>query len=251
MAQYDIIGSVVVLKQNKLKKKEKLKLAKELLKRPSIKTVVEKKDKIKGRLRTFKTKFIAGEKNLEVLHKENSCKFRLNVESCYFSPRLSGERKEIASLVKKKDRVLVMFAGVGPFSVLIAKKVKEVVAIELSKACSKYAGVNVKLNKLNNLEVIQGDVKKKINKKFGKFSVIVMPRPNLKESFLKEAFSVSKKGTKIYYYCFGHVDELGNLIKEVHEKAKESKKKIKILKIKKAGDIAPYKFRYRVDVEVM
>ncbi|MFH1325148.1 MAG: hypothetical protein ABIH49_00060 [archaeon] len=32
-----------------------------------------------------------------------------------------------------------------------------------------------------------------------KFEVIVMPRPQLKESFLREAFMLSKKGTRIFY----------------------------------------------------
>jgi len=254
MASYDFIGNIAVMKFGKEKKKEKIKLAKQLLKRKNITTVVEKSDKVRGRLRTLKTKHLVGEKTLETLYKENGCKFRLNIETCYFSPRLSEERKEIASLVRKKDRVLVLFSGVDPYAILIAKKAKEVVSIELSRACDKYAKTNIKLNHLSNLTHIQGDVKKVIEKqkrKLGKFDVIVMPRPNLKNSFLEDGFKLVKKGTKIHYYCFGHEDKLGKLIKQVHEESKKAKKKIKILKIKKAGNIAPYKFRYRVDILVL
>ena len=78
-----------------------------------------------------------------------------------------------------------------------------------------------------------------------------MPRPQLKDSFLKEAFQLSKKGTRIYYYDFCKIDEISSIVEKVKIKAKESKKNIKILQIKNAGDIAPYKIRLRIDFQVV
>lgn len=261
MANYDIIGSIAIVKfKRDMKKSDKIKLAKELLKRKNIKTVLEKSERVKGRLRTFKTKFLQGINTRETIHKENNCRFKLNVETCYFSPRLAEERKEIASKIRKKDKVLVMFAGVAPYAVIITKKTGEkVIAIELSRECNKYARENVKLNKLNNVVLIQGDVKRVVTK--GglivkgnmvplQFDVIVMPRPNLKETFLKQAFYVSKKGTIIFYYGFCKESEAGKMLEEIYKESKKAKKKIKILKIKKAGDIAPYKYRYRFDIKI-
>ncbi len=260
MTNYDIIGSIAIMKFGKEGKKEKLKIAKQLLKRKNIKTVLEKAEKVKGRLRTIKTNYLAGINTKETIHKENNCKFKLNVDKCYFSPRLSEERKDISEKIKKKDNVLVMFAGVAPYAIIIAKKARKVVAIELSRECNKYAQDNLKLNKINNLSLVQGDVKKVV-KKGGlivkgnlvplQFDVIVMPRPNLRESFLKEAFSVCKKGTVIYYYGFCNENRLGKLIEEVYKESKKAKKKIKILRIKKAGDVAPYKYRYRIEIKVL
>ena len=253
MANYDILGNIAIMKfDKKTSKKQKLREVKRLLKRKDVKTVLEKTDKVSGRLRTIKTRFIAGIKTKEAVYKENGCKFKLNVETCYFSPRLAEERKQIALRIKKKNKVLVMFSGVNPFGIVIAKKTgASVVSVELGKDCNRYAKENSKINKLSNkIQIIQGDVKNKVTGKLGKFDVIVMPRPNLKETFLKQAFSVSKKGTMIYYYCFGHEDKLGKLVEEVYREARKSKKKIKIIKIKKAGEIAPYKFRYRVEIKV-
>ena len=34
------------------------------------------------------------------------------------------------------------------------------------------------------------------------FNYIVMPRPQLKDSFLQQAFMLSKKGTIVFYYDF-------------------------------------------------
>ena len=219
----------------------------------SVRTILEKQGKVKGRLRKIQTKHLAGEKTKEVLYKENDCLFRFNVDSCYFSSRLSSERKEVAEKIKKRDEVLVMFGGVAPFAIVIAKKKKpkKVVSIELGRECSKYAKMNVERNKLEKIvEVVQGNVRKKLPVMKEKFSKIIMARPNLKDSFLDVAFPLAKKKGMIYYYGFYHEDDVEKLKELIISEAKKAKKKIKILGIKKTGDIAPYKYRYRADIKV-
>ena len=248
---YDVIGSIAVLKFDKATKKEKKKLALELLKQNNIKTVLEKTEKVKGRLRKYKTRFLGGIKTTETLHKENACWFKLDVDECYFSPRLSNERKEVANKIKQGDKVLVMFSGVGPYSIVIGKlsKAEKVISIELARSCNKYARENVEINKLDNVEIIQGDVKKIIPKLKQRFDVIVMPRPQLKQSFLKQAFSVSKKGTRVFYYDFGR--DVGEILKRIYLESKKAKKKIKVERVKKAGEVAPFKYRWRVDLKLV
>lgn len=258
MSDYNILGNIAIIKGEingkKKNKKEKLKEARELLKIPSVKSVFEKIGNVKGRLRTINVKHILGEDNLVAVHKENGCLFKFNVSSCYFSPRLSGERKKIAFKIKKNDSVLVMFAGVGVYPIVICK-IKEpaiIVGIDLGRECCKYFQENLRLNKMRNkIKIIHGDVKKKINKNLGKFDVVVMPRPNLKESFLKQGLSVSKKGTRIFYYGFCNEKDINNTADNLVKEAEKLKRKIKILKIVKAGEIAPYKFRYRVEIKVL
>ncbi|MEK6897977.1 MAG: hypothetical protein AABX28_01315 [Nanoarchaeota archaeon] len=254
---YDFFGNVVLVKfPRNTNKKEKMKFAENLIrKNKSIKTVLEKSGKFSGRLRKQETKYIFGEKTKEVLYRENGCVFRFNIDETYFSPRLSNERKEIAEKIKKGDEVFVMFAGVAPFSIVIARnsKAKKVYSNEINREANKYAQLNIELNKVKNKVVlIPGDIKR-VAEKLGskKFDVIVMPRPRLKESFLKEAFSLSKKGTRIFYYDFCDNDEKNIILEKIKNEAKKSGKKIKILKIKTAGEIAPYKIRLRVDLKVL
>ena len=253
MADYDIIGNIPIIKSEGKTNNQKLKQAKELLKRPFIKTVLEKSTDIKGRLRTFKTKYVAGIKTLETIQSENNCKFKLNVETCYFSPRQGNDRKLIASKIKKKDNVLVMFSGIAAYPIVIykTKKPNHITAIEISRECNKYAKENLKINKIpeDKITLIQGDVKKKIPK--SKFDVIMMTRPNLKTTFLEQALQVSKKGTRIFYHGFCHQDDLNKLKQELLDEANKLKRKIKITKTAKAGDIAPYKYRYRVEIKVL
>jgi tRNA (guanine37-N1)-methyltransferase len=222
-----------------------------------IKTVIEKSGKFSGRLRRMETKHLAGEKNKEVLYKENGCVFRFNIDRTYFSPRLSNERKEISSFIKKGSEVLVMFAGVAPFSIVIAKdsSSKIVYSNEINREANKYAELNSEINGVKNkIKFVNGDIKKvaiKLKDEGKKFDFIVMPRPNLKESFLEQAFMLSKKGTRIYYYDFCKVDETDLIVKKIKQQAEKFKKKINILKVKPAGEIAPYKIRVRVDFEIL
>jgi tRNA G37 N-methylase Trm5 len=78
-----------------------------------------------------------------------------------------------------------------------------------------------------------------------------MPRPNLKDTFLETAFSLSKKGTRIYYYGFCKAVDEDKIIEQIKKEALKAKKKIKILNVKKAGEIAPYKVRLRVDFKIL
>ena len=255
---FNILGNIAIVNfSDKTKLKDKKTFAKEILKKnQNIKTILEKSGKFSGRLRKMKTKYLAGEKNKEVLYRENNCVFRFNIDTTYFSPRLSNERKEIASLIKKDDKVLVMFSGVGPYSICIAKNSgAEVYSNEINREANKYAELNIKLNEVRDkVELISGDIKKaaeKLKNKKQKFSVIVMPRPKLKESFLKQAFMLSKKGTKIFYYDFCKIEDKNKIIEKIKNEARKAKKKIKILRIKPSGEIAPYKIRLRVDFEIL
>jgi tRNA (guanine37-N1)-methyltransferase len=255
-AAYDIFGNIALVKFNpKTKVSEKKRIANKLLRNnKSIKTILEKTHGFSGRLRKQKTKYVAGEKTKEAVYRENNCVFRFNVDSTYFSPRLSNERKEIAGKVKKGEKVLVMFAGVAPFPIVIAKNSKAdcIYSNEINREANKYAELNIGLNNVKEkITLLNGDVKRVAGKVKEKFDVIVMPRPQLKDTFLREAFSLSKKGTNVFYYDFCKDEEIKNVVEKVKEEAKKYRKKIKVLKIKKAGEIAPYRYRIRIDFKVL
>jgi tRNA (guanine37-N1)-methyltransferase len=255
MRAYDLFGNIALAKFSEgTKASEKKKYALGLLaQNKSIKTVLEKSRKFKGRLRKQETKYIAGEKTKEVLYRENDCVFRFNIDKTYFSPRLSNERNEIAGFVRKKDKVLVMFAGAAPYSIVIARKSgAKVWSNELNREANKYGKLNAELNKVKDKIVFEdGDIKRVVKEIGEKFDVIVMPRPQLKDSFLSEAFLVSKKGTRIYYYDFCKDKEIPMVVDKVESEAEIAKKKIKITKVKMAGEIGPYRYRIRVDLKVL
>lgn len=256
MKGYDIVGNIAIVKFDRgdssaKKKKEAVKIIKE---NKGISTVLEKSGRFKGRLRTLTTKFIAGQKTKEALYRENGCTFRFNVDNCYFSPRLSNERIEVARMVKPRESVLIMCGGVAPFAIIMGKisQAEKIVSVELSRECSKYALENVKRNKLQDkIKIVQGNVRKVLPKMNEKFDRIVMTRPNLTDPFLDVAFKRIRKGGIIHYYGFYSEDEVHKLRELIESESENAGRKIKILKIKKAGDIGVKKFRYRVDFKVL
>jgi len=255
---YSILGRVAIVNfPDDTKASVKKTFAKELLeKNKSIRTVLEKSGKFKGRLRKQETKFLAGENTKEVLHRENGCEFRFNIDSTYFSPRLANERKEMSEVVKKGEEVFIMFSGVCPFPIVVGKnsKAKKVYANKLNREANKYAELNIKKNKLRDkVKLIPGDCKKicsRLQEEGKTYDVVMMPRPNLDDSFLEDAFKVTRKGTRVYYYGFCHLDNRDEMVEMIYAEAKKAGKKIKILNKKNAGDTAPYKIRYRIDFEV-
>jgi len=253
MANYDVIGNIVIVKFPRGEKTARKKdwAGKFLKEHKNVKTVLEKSDKIKGRLRIGKSKFILGERTKEALYRENGCEFRLNVDTCYFSPRLASDRLEIAKKARNGEKVLVMFSGVGVYGVVIGKNSKalRIVCVELGREPSRYASENVKRNKVH-VEVVQGDVRKKVPLMKEKFDRIVMARPNLKDTFLDVAFSVVKKGGVIHYHGFYSEDDKSKMLEDIKSEASRAGRKIRILGVKKIGEIGVRKFRWRVDLKV-
>jgi tRNA G37 N-methylase Trm5 len=144
-----------------------------------------------------------------------------------------------------------MFAGISPYPIVIAKKLKEakksatIYSNELNKQASISAKQNIALNKLQkSIILIPGDAKKLPSKLKHKFDIILMPRPNLKETFLPSALKLSKKGTTIFYHGFGTKETV------LQEIRKATKNKIGRIKIRKAGDIGPYLFRWQAQFKI-
>ena len=249
---FDVIGSICVIEiKDEVKKYEK-KIAESIIElNKSIKSVFKRIGARKGKHRIYKLKLIGGENNKIALHKENGVLFKLDVEKCYFSPRLCNERLRISRLVKKNESVLVMFSGVGPYIFVILKNsiAKEVYGIEINKTCHKYALENLKLNKIdeNKIKLFNSDVKKILPKLNKKFDRILMPLPKESMLYLDLAVKKIKKDGIIHLYTFIEEDGENELKKEIGKHIK----KFKILNIVKCGVYGPRIFRACVDIKVL
>jgi len=160
---YDIVGDIAIIEIPKeLEKKEKI-IGKALLDNvKSVNTVVKKVGIHKGKFRLQEHKVIAGKKTKRTLYKENGCIFEIDIDKTYFSTRSSTERKRIADLTKKGENVLVMFSGIAPFPLVISKNsdARYIYGIELNKEAHNLAKTNIKLNKANNIHLINADARK-------------------------------------------------------------------------------------------
>jgi tRNA (guanine37-N1)-methyltransferase len=254
---FDIIGSkekavAIVEIPEELKQKEKL-IAEAIMKlNKNVKSVLKKVSERKGELRLREYELLAGDVNTEVIHKEYGYLLKLDPQKVYFSPREATERQRIASQVKENETVLVMFSGIAPFAIAIAKKqpeVKKVYAIELNDIAHQYAIENVRINKLGHkIVLILGDVREVCKKYYEKFDRIVMPLPLGAENFLDVAIACLKENGIIHFYSWGKEPDLfSNALKLIEENCKKLNKKFEILSKRK---VLPYKPRtYKICIE--
>jgi len=239
---FDIIGDIAILDETGTQK-QALALLKE---HSNLKAILKRAGVHKGKYRTRKLSWLAGEKRKITRYKESGCLFDLNVEKCYFSPRLSNERLRITKQVKKNETILVLFSGVAPYPCVIAKNkpVKEIHAIEINPVAHKYAQSNVQLNKLNNIILYKGDVKKVLPKIKQKFDRIIMVLPKENHKYLDLLAKNLKKGGIIHMQSI--LKEEG-LRKQAKDLLSEYLKKFKIKKIVKCGAYSPYVYRVCID----
>ncbi len=203
---YDLLGNIAIIDvSQKLRKKERdiAELIMETHKQ--IGTVVAKAGPVSGKYRRREYRHVAGKKTFIAKYSENGCRFEFDIRKSFFSNRLSYERNRLAALVRSKETVIVMFAGIGPFAIEIAKAHPDsrVVAIELNKDAFVAMKKNIELNKVKNVVPLLGDVRKVALKYRKKADRIVMPLPKEGYKFLDSAFVAAKKNAIVHFYYFG------------------------------------------------
>jgi tRNA (guanine37-N1)-methyltransferase len=250
---FDIFGDLILVEiPAKLVKKEKL-IGESFLKLyPNIRAIFKKTGKVSGIERVRPVKRIAGTGTSEATYKESGCTFKFDISKVFFSPRLSTEREKIFAKVKPGETVLDMFAGVGPFAILIAKKqplVKKVFAIDINSIAISYLRENAKFNKVSDkVEAFVGDSTAIIPKKFkGIVDRVIMNLPKTSLNFLPSALKALKpKGGIIHYYTFKFSKQ--EVIAEVSTRLKF--KKHKILAIRNVKPYAPREYCFCADIKI-
>ena len=230
---FDQYGSIAVIDiDDALRHKEK-EVARAIMdSNQNIKTVVAKAGPVHGIYRTREYRYVAGRRTFMAEHRENGCTFRFDVRKAFFSNRLSYERARVRDLSKPKENVMVMFAGVGPFAIEIAKANKDskVVAVELNRDAYGYMLGNIALNKTSNVSAILSDVKELPPEYDNYADRIIMPLPQSSLEFLDDAFRIAKDGATVHLYMFGKKEEAPDTAKlAVRESAKRNGAKVSFL----------------------
>lgn len=257
---YDIIGSrekavAIVEIPEDLKSKEK-EIAEQIMNRhKNVKSVLKKVSERKGVFRTRDYELLLGDPDTEVIHKETGCRFRLDPRKVYFSGREGTERLRMAKIVKPKETILVMFSGIGPFPIVIAKKqpkIKKIISIEINPIAFEYMKENIKMNKLEDKIIpVLGDVRKKCRDWFGKCDRVVMPLPHEAHKFLDIAFKCLKPvGGFIHLYLIEGEDEVKERVKEIIKDLKKKTKKEIDFETREVLPYAPGVKKYCVDIEI-
>ena len=170
-----------------------------LLETLGVKTVCVKEGPVSGELRVPKIRVLAGN-GTETVHKENGCLYKLDVAKVMFSKGNVQERARPARLARPGEVVVDMFAGIGYFSVPLAKACPEcrVYSIELNPDAVRYLKENVALNKLGNVGIVEGDCRDAVI--LQKADRVIMGYLPGTERFLEAAFGFLKERGVIHFH---------------------------------------------------
>jgi len=170
---------------------------------------------VKGELRVRQLKIISGN-GFFTIHKENGIRIAVNPADVYFSPRLSGERKRVMDKVYNGEIIIDMFCGAGPFSILIAKnKNVDIYAIDKNPSAIEYLKMSIKLNKINNIRPILGNVMD-VMEELPFADRIIMDLPFYSINFIDLALRRSKRGTIIHLYII--TDDVSSILKSLENR---------------------------------
>ena len=209
---FDVIGDIAVVRvDEKLDSKKELIASLILEKNKVIKTVLRQTSAVEGEYRIRGLEYLAGERKTTTLHRENGCVFHVDLSQVYFSPRLSHERLRVAHMVSPGETVVNMFAGVGAFSILIARRRPgaRVFSIDKNPVAHDLQLANIRVNKVDQRVIpLLGDAGEIIRSSLrGRADRVLMPLPERASEFLPDAqLALKDLGGVIHFYVHVHAD---------------------------------------------
>ena len=254
----DVIGDIAIIEiPPELKGHESLIGEAVLETHKNVRTVLAKVGAITGTYRLRSFDFIAGEQRTTTIHKEHGCQYHVDVATAYFSPRLSHEHNRVASLVQKGETVVDLFAGVGPFSVLIAKKNVDarVFAVDINPEAIELLKRNIRLNRVENRVIpILGNADHAVEERLlGVADRVIMNLPEKAITFVDTACkAVKPAGGTIHYYAFIRLpDSVENEQQRFSEAVEKAGRKMEAFLFAKAiRETAPYKWQIVLDAKI-
>ena len=255
ISAFDQIGSIIIVRiPDSLISKKKI-IGETLLEQvKTTKSVFFQSSPVEGDFRTRNLELLAGDDKTETEYKESGCRFIVDVEKTFFSPRLSTERERISNLVNDNETIVNMFGGIGMFSILSAKKKScTVYNIDINPDASTLCEENTRLNKLKgNVISLNGDASDIIKKELqNSANRVLMLLPERSDEFLDSAISSLKTNGIIHYYSHIHADKKQDAAKlsEAHF-LKTNTTHSKILNSKIVRPIGPRFYQTVVDAAI-
>lgn len=251
---YDVVGDIAItIISPELEHRAQLIGETILRQNKKIKVVARRAGHYSGEYRTLPLEIIAGEDRKETEHCESGVRLLLNPEKVYYSVRSGTERKRIASLVQSGEEVLVLFSGIGPFPLVIARNssAREIIGIEKNPEAHRYGLENLARNKkIRNVRLYQGDVDEVLARWMRKFDRIIMPLPKSAELFLAGALGVLRQGGWLHFYDLQQRDSFCLAQEKVQAACTVADRLLLTAAIVKCGHCAPRTYRICVDAQV-
>jgi len=256
---FDVIGDIAIIELSPAAQPFERSIAEALMEvHKNVKTVYSKAGPITDNQRLRPLHHVLGANRTQTIHKELGCRFKVDISKAFFSPRLSAEHRRVAEQVQPGECVVDMFAGVGPFSILIAKRLNDtqIHAIDANPEAAKLIGENATMNKVQDrIKVWSGDARVVIkNNLAGTATRVIMNHPSQAREFLEPACEALRRdGGIVHYYTFaeGADSELRARKELAGALANLGWKIEKVMATRKVRGVAPMKWQVAIDAKLV
>ena len=248
---YDVIGSIILIKLPSPLYRFRTRIGNALLQTHKHIRTVCLIDPVSGELRTRNVTIIAGENQTQTTHTEYGLTFQVDVATTYFSPRLASERKRVATQVKPGETIVDLFAGVAPFSIVIARFAhpKVIYAVDKNPEAITLAKQNVKQNHLlQTIEVIHADAKDAEKRIPVKADRVIMNLPFSAHKFFAVALSIAAPTCKVHYYDIIQEEEIEGRIFSLKKIAHTQGYLLADVQVHRIKSYAPREFYIGLDI---
>jgi len=251
-SSFDVVGDIAVIKIPEELREHRMAIGDAIRRwNPKIGVVLEDRG-VKGEHRIREIDVIAGEARTTTVHTEHGLHYRVDLSRAYFSPRLASERKRIADLIEAGETVADPFAGVGPYSILIAKRrrPREVHASDANPRAVRFLRENVAANRADHVTVRQGDAHS-ILRQVAPVDRVILDLPHSAMDYLGAAFqALGARGTVHVYGILEEVEE-GEARNRIHSAVRTAGFGMKGLSQHHVRAYSPTKYQTAFDVTVV
>jgi tRNA (guanine37-N1)-methyltransferase len=223
-----------------------------------VKVVLRQVEGVAGELRLRKLEWVCGENRTETIHREFGCLYKVDLAKVYFSPRLQHERARVAGLIQPGEIVLNMFAGVGCFSIVIARRSEaaRVYSVDLNPECVRLMVENVSLNGVEGRVVpIQGDARDVISSGgVSPVDRVLLPLPRKALDYLDSAVNCLKPKGWVHLYEFTHAGKKEDPVAVIEDRVKFALDDLGVFACSLRGrvvrSVGPNWYQVAVDVQI-
>ena len=248
---FDVVGDIAIIDADD---PDAARIATALMEfRKTLKVVLGAASPVEGEFRTRQFVVLAGEDRTHTMHKEYGCRYKVDLAGAYFSGRLGAERQRVADTVKSGQCVVDLFAGVGPFSILIGKIVSgaSVVAIDKNPAAVELLRENILLNKVDNVRAREDDARDAAQKLEHRADHIIMNLPQSAREFLDSGIRVARDGGMVHFYDITHEDDLYRTSWElIQDAAARQGRGVECVEKRIVRSYAPYQYNVCIEFRV-
>ncbi|ASI99133.1 tRNA (guanine(37)-N1)/4-demethylwyosine(37)-methyltransferase Taw22 [Thermococcus celer] len=249
LRRYDVIGDIAVIQIPQELEHRVEEVVWGLRKVHPFLKVVAKKGFHEGAFRIRDYSIIWGEKRLKTVHRENGVEIKVDLGKAFFNPRMKGERYRLAKLVQDGERILIPFAGVLPYALVIARYKKvEITAVELNRDAYELGLENIELNSKRlrgKIEFIHGDAFE-VLPELPSYDRVVSPTPRGVDAL---SLTLSRAERWLHYYDFVHEAKLESFRERILGECRKLGRNCGV-KVKRVSDFKPHVFKVCADVRI-